>query len=161
MQILKIARRIVNSTNTSKAVKTLKKLLRADTQWHNEQKFPENESNALAFKTCVDVNSAKKFCPVRYASLKKWIAACREIMALIHPQFINAFHVTGISKKRKTYFVTMHEQNETNIVSSLRKPPILIILSSMSVSISHTISFFITCFISCSACRSSCSIVLP
>jgi hypothetical protein len=88
----------MNSTNTSNAVKMLKKLLSMDTQWHNEETFPVNESNALAFKTCVDVESAKKFCPVRYAALKKWIAACREIMSLIHPQFVDAFHVTGINK---------------------------------------------------------------
>ncbi|XP_028399408.1 uncharacterized protein LOC114522845 [Dendronephthya gigantea] len=94
-EILKITRSIMNSTNTSKAVNKLRKFLSADTQWHNERKFPENESNAKAFKTCVDKESAKKFCPVRYAALKKWIAACREIMALIHPQFIYAFHVTG------------------------------------------------------------------
>ena len=98
LQILKSARTIMNSTNTSKAVKALKSLLSMNTQWHNKQKFPENESNALAFKTCVDDESAKKFCPVRYAALKKWIASCREIMSLIHPQFIYAFHVTGICK---------------------------------------------------------------
>ena len=89
----------MSSTNTSKSVQALKSLLRKDTQWHNEQKFPENESNALAFKSCFDVESAKKFCPVRYAALKKWIASCREIMSLIHPQVIDAFHVTGTRKR--------------------------------------------------------------
>ncbi len=88
----------MNSTNTSKAVNMLKKFLNTETQWHNVQKFPENESNELAFKTCVDTESAKMFCPVRYAALKKWIAACREIMSLIHPQFTNVFHFTGNSK---------------------------------------------------------------
>lgn len=96
--MLKITRSIMNSTNTSKAVNKLRKFLSANTQWHNEKKFPENESNAKAFKACSDKESAKKFCPVRYAALKRWIAACREIMALIHPQFIYAFHVTGICK---------------------------------------------------------------
>jgi hypothetical protein len=76
----------------------MKKFLDTDTQWHNEQKFPENESNEQAFKTCVDIESAKKFCPVRYKALKKWIAACREIMSLIHPQFTEVFHITGRSK---------------------------------------------------------------
>ena len=94
-EILKIARLIMHSTNTSKAVNMMKKFLNTKTHWHNEQKFPENESNELAFKTCVDIESAKTFCPVRYEALKKWTAACREIMSLIHPQFTDLFHITG------------------------------------------------------------------
>ena len=83
----------------------LKKILNDDSQWHNDQKFPENESNAKAYKTCVDIDSAKKYCPVRYKFLKKWMASCREIMALMHPQFIYAFHITG------SYILAQNREN--------------------------------------------------
>ena len=95
----------MNSANTSKVVNMMKKFLNTKTHWYNEQKFPENESNELAFKTCVDIESAKKFCPVRHEALKKWTAACREIMSLIHPQFTDVFHITGRRKVNYLFLV--------------------------------------------------------
>ena len=94
-QILKIAKLITNSQNISTAVNLLKKLPDEASQWYNEEKFPENESNSNAFKQCIDEETAKYFCPVRYAAMEKWIAASRQTMSRVHPRFIKAFHVTG------------------------------------------------------------------
>lgn len=58
--------------NESKAVQTLKTRLIGKDQWHGALKFPEIESNETAYGRCVDDNSAKRYCPVRWRSMEKW-----------------------------------------------------------------------------------------
>ena len=50
----------------------MQKILNAPEQWLGELKFPENESNQLAYSRCVNDETAKKYCPVRWKSINKW-----------------------------------------------------------------------------------------
>ena len=52
---------------------TLRKRLSGKDQWHGtSESFPEIESNGTAYARCIDEESAKRFCPVRWKSMQKW-----------------------------------------------------------------------------------------
>jgi len=46
--------------------------LEDQSMFFNDEPIPANESNKEAFQKCVDMASAKKHCPKRYASMLKW-----------------------------------------------------------------------------------------
>lgn len=41
--------------------------------WHNKGPFPENESDANAFKKCISPDAAAKYCPVRWEAVNRYI----------------------------------------------------------------------------------------
>jgi len=71
-QIVEIAQNYTNTADENEAINKTKTRLRAPNQYHGAFKFPEIESNATAYARCVDEESAKKYCPVRWKSMEKW-----------------------------------------------------------------------------------------
>ena len=65
-----------NAKDTDDAVAKFKKYLDSDEMWHGTVKFPDNESNAEAYKKCNSHKTAKIYCPVRWKSLMIWAEAC-------------------------------------------------------------------------------------
>ncbi|XP_031556875.1 uncharacterized protein LOC116293574 [Actinia tenebrosa] len=94
-QVLSIAKEITGISNQTNAVRVFQEKLNEPAQWHNDRTFPENESNAQAYKTCVDHQSAEKYCPVRWAAMVKWTRYIQYVMGLISPKLPPLFYFTG------------------------------------------------------------------
>ena len=76
---------------TERAVKEFRKVLDGPDQWHGKIKFPDNESDTEAHKTCNDARSAEKYCPIRWKSVMKWADVSNVMMLLYRPK--NTQHV--------------------------------------------------------------------
>ena len=88
-QILNITKQYTGITNKTEAVIAFKKELNSSRMWHNHGPFPSNESNENAFKKCISPETAKKYCPVRWAAIQRWAAYCREVIQLSMNQLPN------------------------------------------------------------------------
>ena len=75
-QTVKITKTITGLSDKDQAIGKFKEKLNSSEMWHSETKFPKNESNENAYKTCIDAASAKKHCPMRWKSIQKWAEVC-------------------------------------------------------------------------------------
>ncbi|XP_046857657.1 uncharacterized protein LOC124451071 isoform X1 [Xenia sp. Carnegie-2017] len=94
-QVVEIAKNVTGLSNETAAITAFRKILANQTTYYNKKPFSEIESNATAHQRCTDIESARKFCPERYKSLKAWIASCRKVMSMLAPKIINLFYHTG------------------------------------------------------------------
>ena len=69
---MNISREYTKETDEEKATAEIRNVLEGNEQWHGPLEFPENESNEEAFKSCIDDESSKKYCPVRWKSVQSW-----------------------------------------------------------------------------------------
>ncbi|EDO47486.1 predicted protein [Nematostella vectensis] len=95
-QVINIAKEITKISNETAAIPAFQALLDARDQWHNNMSFPPNESDAHAYRTCVDDASARVFCPRRWEAMRAWCDYIMEVMALIEPKIARLFYFTGI-----------------------------------------------------------------
>ncbi|XP_046857376.1 uncharacterized protein LOC124450775 isoform X2 [Xenia sp. Carnegie-2017] len=94
-QVVEIAKNVTGLSHETAAITAFRKILANQKSYYNKKPFPEIESNATAHQRCTDIESARKFCPGRYKSLKAWIASCRKVMSMLAPKIINLFYHTG------------------------------------------------------------------
>ena len=71
LQVIDIAKKYTNKSDEREAVQAFRKILDSRSMWHNNGSFPVNESNEYAYKTCVDPETAAKYCPVRWKAVNK------------------------------------------------------------------------------------------
>ncbi|KAM7443428.1 hypothetical protein ABFA07_007884 [Porites harrisoni] len=94
-QVIDIAKKYTNKSDETEAVQAFRKILDSRSMWHNNGSFPVNESNEYAYKTCVDPETAAKYCPVRWKAVNKWAQYCRQVMGMLYPKITNVFYFTG------------------------------------------------------------------
>ena len=94
-QVIEIARNVTGESDNKTAIREFKKLLNSSGQFFNEEPFPANESDAAAFKNCLDIDSAKLNCPKRWEALMKWINNGRQTLGMLAPKLIEMFYHTG------------------------------------------------------------------
>ena len=71
-QLIEASKKYTGATDEKEAIAKMKKVFESDSMWHGDLKFPANESDAHAHKTCTDDESARKYCPTRWKSVEKW-----------------------------------------------------------------------------------------
>ncbi|KAK3717889.1 hypothetical protein QZH41_014886 [Actinostola sp. cb2023] len=94
-QAIEIAKEITGNNNSSQAVVEFKMKLEDQSMFFNDKPIPDNESNKDAFMKCLDMASAKIYCPARYASMLKWFDYVNGILSLLAPKTVRMFHFTG------------------------------------------------------------------
>ena len=94
-QVKEIAKVRMNISDETKAVAAFREMLNSSSMWHNNGSFPTNESDEHAYKTCVSPETAQKFCPVRWAAIRRWAKYCHQIMGMLSSKFTNVFYFTG------------------------------------------------------------------
>ena len=82
-------------SNETEAVAAFRKILTNQSSFYNDAPFPEIESNSTAHKRCIDLKSARKYCPERYRSLQKWIESSQQAMSMLAPKLIPLFYHSG------------------------------------------------------------------
>ena len=45
----------------------------------NKEPIPKNESKKEAGKRCIDIKSAKQYCPKRWTAVQKWMGESRKV----------------------------------------------------------------------------------
>lgn len=78
-QVLKIAREVTGQTNDSLAKQYLIQKLSKPEMYYNDQPIPKNESDKNAHNNCVSIETAKKYCPVRWRAMSKWFSNARQV----------------------------------------------------------------------------------
>lgn len=71
--MIDIAKKYTNKTVESEAIQAFRQVLNSSDMWHNNGPFPENESDANAFKKCVSPETAAKYCPIRWEAVNRYI----------------------------------------------------------------------------------------
>ncbi|KXJ22656.1 uncharacterized protein LOC110252020 [Exaiptasia diaphana] len=94
-QAVEIAKTITGLNDSDEAVVEFKKKLEDQSMFFNDKPIPLNESNNEAFEKCVDMASAKIYCPARYASMLKWFEYVNGVLSLLAPLQVRMFYYTG------------------------------------------------------------------
>ena len=75
-----MARQVTRISKTSKAETAFQARLKNRTlSYFNENEIPENQTTGSAFKLCKSVETAKKYCPDRWAAMEKWLDMARKV----------------------------------------------------------------------------------
>ena len=74
VQAKEIAKAYFNESDENAAVSKFKAMLNNQSMFFNDEELPLNETEGPAFTNCLDVESAKINCPLRYKGMLKWIA---------------------------------------------------------------------------------------
>ncbi|KAK3699407.1 hypothetical protein QZH41_018565 [Actinostola sp. cb2023] len=99
-QTIEVAKNITGIHNTDEAVREFTKYINRPEMFLNEKPFPANESDQRAHDICSNVQAAKKFCPVRYATMQKWFKVARKSIAHVQPWVDRLFYHTGPKKTK-------------------------------------------------------------
>lgn len=94
-EVIDIAKKYTNKTVESEAIQAFRQVLNSSDMWHNKGPFPENESDANAFKKCISPDAAAKYCPVRWEAVNRWARYCQQVMGMLYPKITNIFYFTG------------------------------------------------------------------
>ena len=79
-QVQEIARSVTKISNTTEAVAAFQKILKNRTlSYFNDKEIPENQTTGDAPKKCKSIETAKKYCPDRWAAMEKWFAMSRRV----------------------------------------------------------------------------------
>ncbi|EDO42149.1 predicted protein [Nematostella vectensis] len=98
---VRIAQEITELSDEEAAVKEFKGILENQTMFFNDQAFPANESDKEAFLKCNSMESARQYCPTRYASMRRWFDYVNGVLsALVAKLPYRMFYYTG--DKRST-----------------------------------------------------------
>lgn len=57
-------------------------MLTNQSNYYNDEPFPENESNADAYKRCSNKEDARIYCPKRWEAAEEWWADARMVKKL-------------------------------------------------------------------------------
>ncbi|XP_048583991.1 uncharacterized protein LOC5513994 [Nematostella vectensis] len=100
-EAVRIAQEITELSDEEAAVKEFKGILENQTMFFNDQAFPANESDKEAFLKCNSMESARQYCPTRYASMRRWFDYVNGVLsALVAKLPYRMFYYTG--DKRST-----------------------------------------------------------
>ncbi|KXJ22654.1 hypothetical protein AC249_AIPGENE26565 [Exaiptasia diaphana] len=94
-QAVEIAKTITGLNDSDQAVTEFKKKLEDQSMFFNDKPIPLNESNKEAWEKCIDMASAKKYCPTRHASMLKWFEYVNGLLSLFAPLQVGMFYYTG------------------------------------------------------------------
>ncbi|XP_065060075.1 uncharacterized protein LOC135687446 isoform X2 [Rhopilema esculentum] len=95
-QALEIAKAYTKESDSVKAAARFKaEFVDSPMSYFNATPIPANESGRDAFQKCQSLETAKKYCPVRYQSMMNWFGEVEAIMATLHAKIVNMFYQTG------------------------------------------------------------------
>jgi len=95
-KVLAIAKEVTKESNNKTAIMNFKRILyNSSNSYFNVAPFPENESDKEAHRKCSDIESAKQFCPTRWAALQQWFSESRKVMSMLEPKTLPMFYFSG------------------------------------------------------------------
>jgi hypothetical protein len=71
---LKLAKKVSGKSDNETAVQRFLQKLNSSEMFYNKEKLPSNESDENAYRTCRNVEDAKKYCPKRWKAMEAWFA---------------------------------------------------------------------------------------
>ena len=94
-QALEIAKAYTKESDSIKAAARFKaEFVDSPMSYFNATPIPANESGSDAFQKCQSLETAKKFCPVRYQSMMNWFDYVQTTLSILHPKIRSFFYDT-------------------------------------------------------------------